>query len=157
MKKGLGDYFGKGKRAPVPSTKGNPILAVVQRRTECGDTQQGMGGNGNGSSPTKPNGHKVSNNNKWSTPNMTKGNKSCRSASNNEGQNKKARSNDNNSGGEESTQQKQGSKETAEQGDFVMDLESMSTSLRKKSLRDKAAKKKAAKKNQEEHAEKTTL
>ncbi len=49
MKKGLEDYFGKGKRAPVPSTEGNPISAVVQRRTERGDTQQDMGGNGDGS------------------------------------------------------------------------------------------------------------
>ena len=53
-------------------------------------------------------------------------------------------------------QQKQGSKETAEQGDFVVDLESMGALLKKKSLRDKAAKKKAAKKKQEESMEKTT-
>ncbi len=156
MKKGIEDYFGKGKRAPVPSTEENPISAVVQRRTERGDTQQGMGGNGDGSFRTKPDGHGVSNNNKWSTPNTKKGNESCRSVGNNDSQNKKARSNNNNSEGEESTQQKQGSKETAEQGDFVVDLESMGALLKKKCLRDKAAKKKAAKKKQEESVEKTT-
>jgi hypothetical protein len=156
MKKSLKDYFGKGKRAPVPLTKGNPITAVVQRRTECGDTQQGTGGDGNGSFCAKPDGHGVSDNNKWSIPNTKKGNKSHRSASNDDGQNKKARSDDNNSEGNESTQQKQGSKEMAEQGDFVVDLESMGALLKKKSLRNKAAKKKAAKKKQEESVEKTT-
>jgi hypothetical protein len=156
MKKGLEDYFGKGKRAPVPSTKGNPISVVVQRRTERGDTQQGTGGKGDGSFRAKPDGHGVSNNNKWSTPNTKKGNKSRRSASNDDGQNKKARSDDNDSEGKESTQQKQGSKEMAEQGDFVVDLESMGALLKKKCLRDKAAKKKAAKKKQEESMEKTT-
>jgi hypothetical protein len=57
MKKGLEDYFGKGKRAPVPSMKGNPISAVVQRRTKRGDTQQGTGGKGDGSFRAKPDGH----------------------------------------------------------------------------------------------------
>ena len=156
MKKGLEDYFGKGKRAPVPLTKRNPISAVVQRRTMHGDTQQDTGGAGDGSSRAKLDGHGVSNNNKWPTPNMTKQNKSLRSANKDKGQNKKTRSYDDNSGGKESTQQKQGSKEMAEQGDFVVDLESMSASLKKKSLRDKAAKKKAAKKNEEESMEKTT-
>jgi hypothetical protein len=156
MKKCLEDYFGKGKRAPVPSTEGNLISAVVQRRTKRGDTQQGMGGDCNGSFRTKPDGHGVSDNNKWSTPNTKKENKSPQSAGNNDGQNKKARSDDNNSEGEESTQQKQGSKETAEQGDFVVDLEFMGALLKKKSLRDKAAKKKAAKKKQEEIVEKIT-
>ena len=42
------------------------------------------------------------------------------------------------------------------QGDFVVDLESMSALLKKRSLRAKAAKKKAAKKKQEESVEKTT-
>ncbi len=132
MKKGLKDYFGKGKRAPVPSTKGNLFSAVVQRRTERGDTQQGMGGKGDGSFCAKPDGHGVSNNNKWSTPNRKKGNKSRWSASNNDGQNKKARSDDDDSEGKESTQQKQGSKETAEQGDFAMDLESMGALLKRR-------------------------
>jgi hypothetical protein len=156
MKKGLKDYFGKGKRAPVPSMKGNLILAVVQRRTEHGDTQQGMGGDGDGSFHAKLDGHGVWDNNKWSTSNTKKGNKSRRSASNDDGQNKKARSDDDDSEGKESTQQNQGSKETAEQGDFVVDLESMGALLKKKSLRYKAAKKKAAKKKQEESMEKTT-
>jgi hypothetical protein len=156
MKKGLKDYFGKGKRASVPSTKGNPISTVVQRRTKCGDIQQGKGGKGNGSFCAKSDGHGVSDNNKWTTPNTKRGNKSRWSASNDDGQNKKARSNDDNSEGKESTQQNQGSKETAEQGVFVVDLESMGASLKKKSLKDKAAKKKAAKKKQEESVEKTT-
>jgi hypothetical protein len=156
MKKGLKDYFGKGKRAPVPSTKGNSISAVVQRRTKHGDTQQDTGGKGDGSFRTKPDGHGVRDNNKWSTPNTKKGNKSHWSANNNDGQNKKARSDNDDSEGKESTQQKQGSKEMAEQGDFVVDLESMGALLKKKSLRDKAAQKKAAKKKQEENVEKTT-
>ncbi len=45
MKKGLEDYFGKGKRTPVPSTKENPISTVVQRREEQGNTPTGTGGN----------------------------------------------------------------------------------------------------------------
>ena len=157
MKKGLEDYFGKGMRAPVPSTKGNPISAVIQRRTKCGDRQQGTGDNRDGSSHTnKPDGHGVSNNNQCSAANMTKGNKYCQSGSNDKGQNKKARSDDNNSGGKKSTQQKQVSKETVEQRDFVVDLESISALLRKKSLRVKTAKKKSAKKKQEERVEKST-
>ncbi len=32
VKKGLDDYFGKGKRIPAPSTKGGPVTTVVQRR-----------------------------------------------------------------------------------------------------------------------------
>ena len=126
MKKGLENYFGKGKRAPVPLTKGNPLSMVVQRRTKQGNTPQGTGGNGAGSFSTKMDGHGVSNNTKWSTPNTTKENKSCQSVSNNDGQNKKPRSDDKDSGGEESKQQQQGSKETAGQGDFAVDLESMS-------------------------------
>ena len=156
MKKGLENYISKGRRAPVPSTTGNPISAVVQRRTERSDTLQGTGGNGNGSARSKPDGNGVSNNNKWSTPNPMKGNKSRRSASNNNGQNKKPRSNNDDSEGEESAQQNQGSKEMAEQGDFVVDLETMNASLNKKSMRDKAAKKKADKKKQEASNEKTT-
>jgi hypothetical protein len=35
MKKGLENYFGRVKRTPVPSTKGNPISTmVVQRHKE---------------------------------------------------------------------------------------------------------------------------
>jgi hypothetical protein len=59
MKKGLEVIFGKGKRAPVPSMKRNPISAIVQRRTERGNSPQGTGGNGNGSFRTKPDGHGV--------------------------------------------------------------------------------------------------
>ncbi len=31
VKKGLDDYFGKGKRIPALSTKGDPVTTVVQR------------------------------------------------------------------------------------------------------------------------------
>ncbi len=36
VKKGLDDYFGKGKRIPTPSTKGDPVTTVSQRRDSCG-------------------------------------------------------------------------------------------------------------------------
>ena len=98
IKKGLEDYFGKGKRAPVPLTKENPISAVVQRCTERCDLQQDMADNGGGSARTNPDGLGVSNSNERSTPNTTKGNTSRRGASNEEGQNKKARSNEEDSG-----------------------------------------------------------
>ncbi len=144
MKKGLKGYFGKGKRAPVPSTKENPISAIVQRRIKRGDPQQDTDGNGDGSARAKPGGLGVGNSNKWATPNMTKGVNPHRGASNKEGQNMKARSNKDDSGGKESTHQQQRSKETAGQVDFVVDLESMSASLTKKSLRAKAARKKGS-------------
>jgi hypothetical protein len=57
---------------------------------------------------------------------------------------------------EGSKQRRQGSEEEVGQGDFAMDLESMSASLKKKSLKSKAAKKKADKKKQEDSAEETT-
>ena len=69
---------------------------------------------------------------------------------------KKPRSDDKGSGGEESKQRRKGSKEEVGQGDFAVDLELMSASLKKKSLKTKAAKKKADKKKQEGSAEKTT-
>ena len=90
----------------MPVTKGNPISAVVQRRTKRGDPQQDMDGNGNGSARAKPCGLGVSNSNKWATPNTMKGDTPRRGASNEEGQNKKARSNEDDSEGEESTHQK---------------------------------------------------
>jgi hypothetical protein len=104
----------------------------------------------------KPDGHGVGNNTKWSTPITKKGNKSLQSASNEEQQNKKPRSDDKDSGGEESKQRRKGYKEEVGQGDFAVDLELMSASLKKKSLKTKAAKKKADKKKQEDSAEKTT-
>jgi hypothetical protein len=36
LKKGLDDYFGKGKRIPVPSTKGDPVTRVVRRHNSRG-------------------------------------------------------------------------------------------------------------------------
>jgi hypothetical protein len=35
VKKGLDDYFGKGKRIPAPSMKGDPVTMVMQRRNAC--------------------------------------------------------------------------------------------------------------------------
>ncbi len=155
MKKGLKDYFGKGKRTPLPSTKGNPISTVVQRRKEQGDTPTGTGGDRAGAFNAETDGHGVRDNTKWSTPITKKGNKSLW-ASNKDGQNKKPRSDDKDSGGEESKQRRKGSKEEVGQGDFAVDLESMSALLKKKSLNTKAAKKKADKKKQEDSAGKTT-
>ncbi len=36
FKKGIKDYFGKGKRVSVTSTEGDPVTMVVQRRKSCG-------------------------------------------------------------------------------------------------------------------------
>ncbi len=36
VKKGLKDYFGVGKRIPAPSTEGDPVTMVVQRRDSRG-------------------------------------------------------------------------------------------------------------------------
>jgi hypothetical protein len=36
IKKGVKDYFGKGKRVTAPSTEGNPVTTVVQRRENRG-------------------------------------------------------------------------------------------------------------------------
>ncbi len=115
-----------------------------------------MGGNRAGAFNAKMDGHGVSNNTKWSTQITKKGNKSLRSACKKDGQNKKPRSDDKDSGGEESKQRRKGFKEEVGQGDFAVDLELMSASLKKKSLKIKAAKKKADKKKQEDSAEKTT-
>ncbi len=36
IKKGIKDYFGKGKRVSAASTEGNPVTTVVQRRENRG-------------------------------------------------------------------------------------------------------------------------
>ncbi len=70
----------------------------------------GTGGNRAGAFNAKTDGHGVSNNTKWSTPIMKKGNKSLQIVSNKDGQNKKPRSDDKDSGGE-SKKRRKGSKE----------------------------------------------
>ncbi len=44
MKKGLKGYFGAGKKIPVPSKEGTPILMVVKRREGQGNTPRGNSG-----------------------------------------------------------------------------------------------------------------
>jgi hypothetical protein len=113
MKKGLKNYFGQGKRSPIPSTAGNLIATVVQRpNARCG-TPMGKGGNEAGEE-----GEGDKDNTKWLTPITKKGSKSLRSASNENGQNKKPRSDNEESEGEES---KQKTEEEEEQAGFVVD------------------------------------
>jgi hypothetical protein len=113
-KKRLKDYFGVGKRIPVPSTEGDPVTTVVQRRD-------------------------------------SRGAKSLRAegASNDKGQNKKPRSDDKDLEGKENKQGKEGLEGEEGQGGFVVDLESMSTLMKKKSTKAKTSKKKVAKDKQE--------
>jgi hypothetical protein len=89
---------------------------------------------------------------RWLTPITKTGGKSIQSKSTEDGQNKKPRSDDEESGGEESTQKK--SKEEGAQAGFVVDLESMSASMKRKSLKATAArhKKDSAKKTPKKKA-----
>ena len=48
MKKDLTDFFGQGKRAPGPTTAGNPIETVIQRRILKVGTTTGKGDSGAG-------------------------------------------------------------------------------------------------------------
>ncbi len=129
MKKDRKNYFGQGKRSPIPSTAENPL---VQRHDKQGGTPTGKGGIRAGEE-----GDGDTNNTRWSTPIMKKGSKSIRSVSNENGQNKKQRSDDKESGEEESNQKK--SEEEGEQAGFAVDLKSMSTSMKKKSPKTKSA------------------
>jgi hypothetical protein len=43
MKKDLTDFFSQGKRAPGPTTAGNPIETVIQRRISKEGTATGKG------------------------------------------------------------------------------------------------------------------
>ncbi len=63
------------------------------------------------------------------------------SANNDEGQNKKPRSDNKDSTGEENQEGKKGLEEEEGWGGFVVDLESMSASMKKKSTKDKSNKK----------------
>jgi hypothetical protein len=121
VKNGLDDYFGKGKGISVPSTKGDPVTTVVQRRN-------------------------------------SRGAKSLRteSSNNDKGQNKKPRSDNKDLAGEENQKGKKDLEEEEGWGGFVVDLESMSTLMKKKSTKAKSNKK-VAKDKQEEKKKKATL
>jgi len=62
MKKDLTAFFGKGKRSPGPTTAGNPIETVIQRRELQVGTPTGKGDSGAGA------GGKKDDNNSWRTP-----------------------------------------------------------------------------------------
>ena len=124
MKKDPPDFFGQGKRAPSPTTAGNPIATVIQRRVLQVGSPTGKGDRGTGA------GGKKDDNNSWRTPlvkkKRDKSNNTPQGAKGEEGQNnKKPRS-----AGEQSTGKR--SKGT-EQAGRTVDLESMSASMRKKS------------------------
>jgi hypothetical protein len=121
VKKGIDDYFGRGKRIPAPPTKGDLVTTVVQRRN-------------------------------------SRGAKSLRteSANNDKDQNKKPRSDNENLAGEENQEGKKGLEEEERWGGFMVDLESMSASMKKKSTKAKSNKK-VAKDKQEEKKKKATF
>ena len=126
LKKDLTEYFGQGKRSPVPTTAGNPIETVIQRRemqavlgTPTGKEDSGTGEGG-----------KKDDNNSWLTPlvkrNKGKKNKTPKGARDEEGHNtKKPRSDDEDSAEEHS--------KGTDQAGATVDLESMSAPMRKKS------------------------
>jgi hypothetical protein len=147
MKRDLKNYFGPGKRSPIPMTAGNPITTVVQRRDKQGGPPTGEGGNTVGVV-----GDRDINPTRWLTPITKMGDKSIRSKSIEDGQNKNPRSDDKESGGEESTQKK--SKEVGAQASFAVDLESMRASMKRKSPKAIAArhKKESAKKTPKKKA-----
>ena len=129
MKKDLTDFFGQGKRAPGPTTAGNPIDTVIQHcvlkvgtPTGEGDSRAGAGG-------------QKDDNNSWCTPlvkkKRDKSNTRPRGAEGEERQNtKKPRSDNEQSAGEQS--------KGTEQAGHTVDLESMSASSRKKSPKTKS-------------------
>ncbi len=92
MKKGLKNYFGSGKRSPLPSTAGDSIVTVLQQSEVQGSTPMGKGDSGAGAEGKK------GDTDSWHTPIAKKGNKNKNSpqgASNEDGQNnKKPRSDD---------------------------------------------------------------
>ena len=87
MKKDLKDFFGQGKRAPGPTTAGNPIETVIQHRVLQVGTPTGKGDSGAGA------GGKEDNNNSWHTPlvkkKRDKSNTTPQGAKGKEGQNNK--------------------------------------------------------------------
>ena len=62
LKKDLTAFFSKGKRSPVPTTAGNPIETVIQRRELQRGTPMGKGDSGAGA------GGKKDENNSWCKP-----------------------------------------------------------------------------------------
>ena len=87
MKKDLTAFFGKGKRSPGPTTAGNPIETVIQRRELQRGTPTGKGDSGAGA------GGKKDDNNGWRTPlvkkKMVKSNTTPQDVEGKEGQNNK--------------------------------------------------------------------
>jgi hypothetical protein len=145
MKNDLTAYFGKGKRSPGPTTAGNPITTVIQRRELQIGTPTGKGDSGAGT------GGKKYNNNSWRTPlvkkKRDKSNATPQGVEDEEGQNnKKPRSDDEESAGEQS--------KGTEQAGHTVDLESMSASMRKKSPKTKILKSKKSKEKWEDSAKK---
>ncbi len=47
IKKGIKDYFSEGKRVSAPSTEGDPVTTVVQRRKSRGAKSSRAGGSSN--------------------------------------------------------------------------------------------------------------
>ena len=124
MKKDLTAFFGKGKRSPGLTTAGNPIEMVIQHQELQVGTLTGMGDSGAGA------GGKKDNNNGWCTPlvkkKRDKSNTTPQNAEGKEGQNnKKTRSDNKESAGEQS--------KGTEQAGPIVDLESMSAFMKKKS------------------------
>ncbi len=114
MKKDLTAYFGKGKRSPGPTTAGNPIETVIQRRKLQTGTPTGKGDSAAGA------GGKKDDNNSWRTPFFEEEEGQEQStpqgAEDEEGQNnKKPRSDDEESAGEQS--------KGTEQTEHTVDLE----------------------------------
>jgi hypothetical protein len=144
-KKYLTDFFGQGKRAPGPTTTGNPIDTVIQHRVLEVGTPTGKGDSGAGA------GGQTNNNNSWHTPlvkkKRDKSNTKPWGAEGEEGQNtKKPRSDDEQLAGKQS--------KGTEQAGHTVDLESMSATLRKKSLKTKISKPKKNKEKQKDSARK---
>jgi hypothetical protein len=145
MKKALTDFFGQGKRAPGPTTAGNPIDTVIQRHISTIGTTTGKGDSG------AVVGGQTDDTNNWRTPlakkKQDKRNTKTRGAEVEEGQTtKKPRSDNEQYAGEQS--------KGTEQAGHTVDLEPMSALLRKKSPKTKISKPKKNKENQEDSARK---
>jgi hypothetical protein len=142
-KKNLTDFFGHGKRAPGPTTEGNPINTVLQRRILQVGTPMGKG-----DSEARAGGKK-GDNNSWRTPFVKKkrfkSNTTPQGAEGKKGQNnKKPQSDDKQSVGEQS--------KGTERAGHTVDLKSMSALMRTKSQKIKIPKPKKDKEKQEDSA-----
>ncbi len=143
MKNDLTEYFGQGKRSPVPTTAGNPIETVIQRLelqvvlgTRTGKEDSGTGEGG-----------KKDDNNSWLPPLVKKKrgkkNKTPKDAKDEEGH---PRSDDEDSAGEQS--------KGTDQAGATVDLESMSALMRKKSPKSTTSKSNKSKGRQEDSTKK---